>query len=412
MRAMRLCPFCATENEAFFRFCLGCGADLDDALGGTVEAEAVLAPAAALGPSASIVSKAKPAAVPSAPPASRSKSRPAPAPSAAGSGSLGGSAAAGQAAPARPSLAAGLKSTLPRGSELRAKTAEAGSRGTGTPAAKAVANANSEAAAARAQKQAPDAASAPGTPLRAPSFAKAEGSAHKRGVAEVAPAVAKKGAAQKVRARLVMILEDGSDGQTIDVVGETVTIGREGSDITFPQDDFLAARHAELASGTADGLVLRPLESTNGVFLQVHEETELVSGDVFRIGQQLLSFEVLSEVAGDHGVDPRGGAERLGSPVPEGAWGRLGQIIAPGLLGSVYLLGGNEVYLGRERGDITFPGDGFVSGLHALVSARGGQYFLKDLGSSNGTYLRLSREAAVGSGALVLAGQQLFRIEL
>ena len=42
---------------------------------------------------------------------------------------------------------------------------------------------------------------------------------------------------------------------------------------------------------------------------------------------------------------------------------------------------------------------------------RNGRCFLKDLGSSNGTYLRLSKATPVRRGMLVLAGQQLFRVE-
>ena len=52
-----------------------------------------------------------------------------------------------------------------------------------------------------------------------------------------------------------------------------------------------------------------------------------------------------------------------------------------------------------------------MSGLHAQISMRNGRCFLKDLGSSNGTYLRLSKPTSVKRGMLVLAGQQLFRVE-
>ncbi|MFO0744060.1 MAG: FHA domain-containing protein [Myxococcota bacterium] len=234
------------------------------------------------------------------------------------------------------------------------------------------------------------------------------------GSPDVAPPVAKRVAVDArptVRAQLVIILEDGTDGAKLDLAAETSVLGREGADINFPHDDFLAPRHAEFffKNGT---LFLKPLKSTNGVFLQVHQEVELESGDVFRIGQQLLNFESLALVTAEQPVvETKDQTMRLGSPIPEGAWGRLGQLIAPDTMGSVYLLGGTEVYLGRERGDITFPGDGFVSGLHAVIAQRATRFFLKDLGSSNGTYLRLTKAMPVRRGMLVLAGQQLFRVE-
>lgn len=71
---------------------------------------------------------------------------------------------------------------------------------------------------------------------------------------------------------------------------------------------------------------------------------------------------------------------------------------------------GDAVTLGRERGDILFPEDGYVSGQHARVSMRDGKFWLADLNSSNGTFVRIRGERAVKSGAYVLMGQQLFRI--
>ena len=68
-------------------------------------------------------------------------------------------------------------------------------------------------------------------------------------------------------------------------------------------------------------------------------------------------------------------------------------------------------HLGRERGDILFPDDGYVSGLHARLHHEGGRVFLTDVGSSNGTFIRVSGAASVASGGMILLGQQLFRVE-
>lgn len=533
---MRICPFCSTENEAFFRFCLGCGADLDEALGSedaptpTPEPAPMTAgrPAKARvatreeaeenGPTTASIGLSRPSGpVPGDPiaavmaeraaefdvlpdvsgdatvpdgklliPKPRTSSKdtavdmPAVTPEMLAQLKVAGGKEArssrpvstrhGASPPAQaeplvirpvapaPTPAAGRAPTAtpgsppPRAPRDRDKTLEPGGAvKPGSAASQAVAQAQGDtrrpagpteqvgagpAIAARAVpspaarsgraseappeepvRTRPTPVASPGpTPSAASALAAAQpvaspdGSTRRSGSPDVAPPTAKRQAGAKPKARLVIILEDGTDGSILDLSPDTTVVGREGVDISFPHDDFLAKRHAEFAF--VDGtLNLRPLESTNGVFLQVHQEVELENGDVFRIGQQLLSFEMLSMVASSLAVDPKGQAIPLGSPVPEGAWGRLGQLIAPETLGSVYLLGGNEVYLGRERGDITFPGDGFVSGLHAQISMRNGRCFLKDLGSSNGTYLRLSKATPVRRGMLVLAGQQLFRVE-
>jgi pSer/pThr/pTyr-binding forkhead associated (FHA) protein len=67
--------------------------------------------------------------------------------------------------------------------------------------------------------------------------------------------------------------------------------------------------------------------------------------------------------------------------------------------------------LGRERGDILFAEDGYVSGTHARISCRAGRFYLADLNSSNGTFLRIRGERTVRSGTFLLMGQQLFRVQ-
>jgi len=79
--------------------------------------------------------------------------------------------------------------------------------------------------------------------------------------------------------------------------------------------------------------------------------------------------------------------------------------------GNSYPIPPEGIHLGRERGDIVFPEDGYVSGLHCRVHSEVGHVFLTDLGSSNGTFVRVSNESYVPRGTFVLMGQQLFRAE-
>jgi pSer/pThr/pTyr-binding forkhead associated (FHA) protein len=77
--------------------------------------------------------------------------------------------------------------------------------------------------------------------------------------------------------------------------------------------------------------------------------------------------------------------------------------------GPAFPLFEGTVGLGRERGDIMFPEDGYVSGQHAQLALRDGQVYLSDLGSSNGTFFRIRETRALPAGGLILMGQQLFR---
>ncbi|MDB4968724.1 MAG: domain containing protein [Myxococcales bacterium] len=202
--------------------------------------------------------------------------------------------------------------------------------------------------------------------------------------------------------QLVLIRPDGTEGGVHPLAEGENVIGR-GLGSLFDADGYLSPRHAELVLNAA-GLVVRDTGSLNGVFVKLVGEEELHDGDVFRIGQELLRFdEIQQPVPLDDGTDV------MGSPNP-GYWGRLALIVGRDQDGSAFPLFGDSVTLGRERGDILFPEDGYVSGQHARVELRDGRFYLCDLDSSNGTFVRVRGERAVKAGGSILMGQQLFRI--
>ncbi len=210
-------------------------------------------------------------------------------------------------------------------------------------------------------------------------------------------------------ARLVLIHPDGSEGATFPVGPGETTLGRSHPSSLFSEDPFLSPRHATFFFVKGQ-LFVRDEGSLNGVFLRIKAEVELFHWDMFRIGQQLLRFEEMSQVrpvmpgAGD-------GTTVMGSPV-RGAWGRMPTIVAIDTTAAVWVLRKPEEFVGRERGDVVFNEDGFVSGAHAKISTRDGRYFLADLDSTNGTYLRIKGEGLVAPGDLLLLGQQLFKVEI
>lgn len=218
------------------------------------------------------------------------------------------------------------------------------------------------------------------------------------------PAQQPQAAPQPQRARLSMTLirPDGSEGGTHDLRPGENKLGRSFGPV-FENDGYLSPVHAMLDIRVPNAVV-RDLDSLNGVFVKMTGEEELQSGQIIRIGQELLRFEVIPtpEPTAD-------GTELMGSPNP-GYWGKLTVIIGREVTGAVFPLLGESVTLGRERGEINFPDDGYVSGLHARVTLRDGRVYLADLGSSNGTFVKVNGERSVGHDSFVLLGQQLFRL--
>jgi pSer/pThr/pTyr-binding forkhead associated (FHA) protein len=187
--------------------------------------------------------------------------------------------------------------------------------------------------------------------------------------------------------------------------GPTCTVGRDTGTI-FAGDSYLSPRHATFALG-AGTLSVRDEGSLNGVYikLQPNAPFHLEAGSVFRIGQEIIRFEALAS------QPPVDGVERFGSPV-RGIIGRLALVIGRDSTGNAFPVSERGVYLGRERGDILFGEDGYVSGLHCRIAPAGdGKVYLTDVGSSNGTFVRVRDNHPLQSGDILLMGQQVFRVE-
>lgn len=70
-----------------------------------------------------------------------------------------------------------------------------------------------------------------------------------------------------------------------------------------------------------------------------------------------------------------------------------------------------EIVLGREQGNVVFSADQFMSRCHAHLSLRNGRGHLEDLGSSNGTFVRLRATHPLASGDLIRLGDVLLDFE-
>lgn len=209
--------------------------------------------------------------------------------------------------------------------------------------------------------------------------------------------------------RLVAIGSDGRDGAVHSLTGTTFDLGRSEGGVTFPSDALLAARHARF--WPAGGAVhVKSLDTVNGIFLRLQAPTELTSGDMILLGKEIFRFEWLSPEEVDAPQLVEHGVRFLGS-VPRESWARLRQLTRAATTRDVWHLSRNEFVLGREEGDATFPDDEFISRVHALIRRVGDKARLEDMGSSNGTFLRLRGEQGLRGGETLRLGDQLLRFE-
>ncbi len=210
--------------------------------------------------------------------------------------------------------------------------------------------------------------------------------------------------AARPQVSLRVVRADGGPESVVRMTRDTLTCGLQG-DMPLPDDPFVMPLQARFFFSSGR-LVVEDVGGANGVFVRLRSERELPVGGELRLGRQRLVLEPIPS----SGAGP-GGAQVWGSP-DAGYKLRLVQILEGGLRGAAFPLRDGENQLGREVGDITFPTDGFVSGRHALLSVRQDRLHVKDVGSSNGTFMRLTSPIFVDNGDHFLMGRQLIRVEI
>lgn len=176
-------------------------------------------------------------------------------------------------------------------------------------------------------------------------------------------------------------------------VGDALVVGRSEGDIQLPGDHALSSSHLTVAR-VGGRYVLRDLGSRTGTYMRIREDVELRPGDHLMAGSQLFRVE-------GGGTDKpqlvrvtEGGGEAERRPVPEGG-----------------------LAIGRVRGDLVYPDDPLLSGIHASIAPAPGstaadpRLLVQDRGSRNGVLIRIREDRPLRFGDVFAAGGQVFRFE-
>lgn len=168
--------------------------------------------------------------------------------------------------------------------------------------------------------------------------------------------------------------------------GSFLDVGRQAGE-PWAEDRRMEPLHARLFPGPG-GVVVDDFGLPSGVYTQIIDTIAVEDGDEFKVGQARLT---LQRVTG------RG-------------WGQLTVVRHDSSAPLTLLLDRDEIIIGRDEGDLTLPNDTFVSGDHCRFLREGNAVYLEDLGSSNGTYIRVRAGQCVAFGGLVLIGHTQFRV--
>jgi pSer/pThr/pTyr-binding forkhead associated (FHA) protein/RNA polymerase subunit RPABC4/transcription elongation factor Spt4 len=215
------------------------------------------------------------------------------------------------------------------------------------------------------------------------------------------------GVMQAARAKLTLIRGDGEDGVSFTLAGQEHLAGRGDCPIAFPDDPFLSPTHANFLYAQNE-LVVRDEGSLNGIYVRISGTSELLPGGYILIGEQVLTIDPAPQPEDA----PDGDGTYYSASIARPATFEIRQNLRGGQIGWVFRPEGEVVTLGREGNDINFPEDPFISGRHAELRLSGGVLSVTDLGSRNGTFVRIHGERVLKHGDYVFLGQQLLRVEI
>jgi len=196
--------------------------------------------------------------------------------------------------------------------------------------------------------------------------------------------------AEESQAYLVRLLAGNVEEEEYPVrMNRVTTIGKKDCDLNFSEDALMSERHASIAHSPAEaGYFLRDDGSASGVFIRLKDgkPCEVVPGNMLRIGKQFL---VLGIEAGRYFCE-HCDAER--------------KVVRR------YDLSDKTLVLGRMSPDITLDAnDLLLSRRHLSIALKERRIVVKDLGSANGSFLKVRSSVGLEANEQFRIGQQVFK---
>lgn len=207
------------------------------------------------------------------------------------------------------------------------------------------------------------------------------------------------------KASLVVIRGEGQEGLSYHLRADEHSIGREAQ--IQIDDPFISPNHASLFYRAGD-LTLRDDHSLNGTYVRIRDKAKLAPGDTFMVGEQVFRIEPMPNIGEE--TDATGtyfyGSPSFGSPF------RIVQILEGNTPGITVCPRTTRATIGRQGCDLNVLGDVFISEEHCAIEKDVDGYSLTDLGSKNGTFIRIKGERVVGHSDYFMVGRRLLRVEL
>ncbi len=203
--------------------------------------------------------------------------------------------------------------------------------------------------------------------------------------------------------KLVQLRNDGRPGREFEVLSRQTVVGRTLGDFTFPNDVYMQSPHARLLVDSGQ-LFLDPVQEAD-TFFSLVGSYRLQHGDVVRFGAQVLAFRVDEAALAEASNSGKAFGEL--SAMLHGA---VAEFISLNPDGKRYPIRDQQTTWGRTKATYTFPTDTAMSRSHAKLYHRGEDFFIEDIGSTNGTFVMAREKIPIPAGAILSIGGQRLKV--
>ena len=207
------------------------------------------------------------------------------------------------------------------------------------------------------------------------------------------------------KANLVVIRGEGQEGLSYHLSADEHALGSQAQ--IQIDDPFVSPVHANLFYRSGS-LTLRDENSINGTYARIRDRVKLSAGDTFLAGDQLFRVEPMPTIGEETDAT---GTFFYGSPSFNSNF-RITQILEGNRPGLTLCPRTSRATIGRQGCDMNLIDDPFLSEEHCAIEYEAHGFTLTDLGSRNGTYVRLKGEQRVEHSDYFIVGRRLLRVEL
>lgn len=187
--------------------------------------------------------------------------------------------------------------------------------------------------------------------------------------------------------------------------GGDYLVGRTQGALNFPTDRALSDPHALFMAGQG-WLAMRVFPTRAGVYRRLRGEARIEAGTLFSVGNHHLRFlgKLPEAVDTDAGNGPPPGRRPL--------YG-VEELLRGAIAGRRVVRPAPRLIIGNGGCDLDFQDDPLVQARHCELSFEPKGTFLRDLGSADGTFLRVpdDEELLLEPGDCLRIGDQFLQVE-